>query len=74
MKVERKQQLSVYLENRVGSLLAGRAAQQRYYSILGQGENVMLRADTRPERWFKGFNRVIGRVQTETWNRMFQAP
>ena len=56
----------------VGSLLAGRAAQQRYYSILAQGENIMLRADTNPERWFKGFNRVIGREQTEVWNRMFQ--
>ena len=44
------------------------------YSILGRGENVMLRADTRPERWFKGFNRVIGREQTEIWNKMFQGP
>ncbi len=56
----------------IGSLLAGRAAQRRYYSILGRGESVMLSADARPERWFEGFNRVIGREQTEACNRMFQ--
>jgi 2-methylisocitrate lyase-like PEP mutase family enzyme len=55
----------------IGSLLAGRAAQRRYYSILGRGESVMLSADARPERWFEGFNRVIGREQTEAWNRLF---
>ena len=57
--------------NCIGSLLAGRAAQQRYYSILGRGQSVMLSADSRPERWFKGFNKVIGREQTEGWNRLF---
>jgi 2,3-dimethylmalate lyase len=55
----------------IGSLLAGRAAQQRYYGILARGENVMQSVDTRPERWFDGFNRVLGREQTEAWNRMF---
>ena len=55
----------------VGSLLAGRAAQSRYFSILGRGESVMLRAESSPTRWFDGFNRVIGRVQTEMWNRFF---
>lgn len=55
----------------VGSLLAGRAAQSRYYSILGRGENVMQRAESSPLRWFEGFNRVIGREQTEAWNRFF---
>lgn len=57
----------------VGSLLAGRAAQKRYYSILGRGDNVMISADTSPARWFEGFNKVIGREQTELWNRMFSA-
>lgn len=55
----------------IGSLLAGSAAQRRYYSVLGRGENVMLSADTRPERWFEGFNKIIGREQTEAWNRLF---
>ena len=58
----------------VGPLLAGRAAQQRYFSILGQGASVMAGADMRPERWFDGFNRVIGREQTEAWNQFFEAP
>ena len=57
----------------VGSLLAGRAAQSRYFSILGRGENVMLRAESSPTRWFDGFNRVIGREQTEMWNRFFSS-
>lgn len=57
----------------IGSLLAGRAAQSRYYGILGQGESVMLRAESSPMRWFEGFNRVIGREQTEAWNRFFSA-
>ena len=57
----------------IGSLLAGRAAQQRYYSLLVRGENVMSHADNRPERWFDGFNAVIGREQTEAWNKMFNS-
>ena len=55
----------------IGSLLAGRAAQRRYYSLIGRGESVMLHSDDRPERWFEGFNDVIGREQTEVWNKMF---
>lgn len=55
----------------IGSLLAGRAAQRRYYGILARGESVLERADARPERWFEGFNKVIGREQTEAWNRLF---
>jgi len=56
----------------IGPLLAGRAALQRYFGIVGRGESVMASADLRPERWFDGFNRVIGREQTEAWNRFFQ--
>ena len=55
----------------VGSLLAGRAAQSRYYSILGQGKSVMRGSESSPSRWFDGFNKVIGREQTEAWNRFF---
>jgi 2-methylisocitrate lyase-like PEP mutase family enzyme len=56
----------------IGPLLAGRAAQRRYFSIVGQGGSVMAGADMRPERWFDGFNEVIGRPQTEAWNQFFQ--
>lgn len=55
----------------IGPLLAGRAAQSRYFGIVGRGESVMASADLRPERWFKGFNEVIGRQQTEAWNLFF---
>lgn len=52
----------------LGSLLAGRSAQSRYYSILGRGRSVMESAESSPARWFDGFNQIIGREQTETWN------
>lgn len=55
----------------IGPLLAGRAAQRRYFDIVGRGESVMAGSDMRPERWFDGFNEVIGRQQTEAWNRFF---
>lgn len=55
----------------IGSLLAGRAAQRRYYGLLARGESVMRSADDRPDRWFEGFNEVLGRAQTEAWNRAF---
>ncbi len=56
----------------IGPLLAGRAAQRRYFGIVGRGESVMAGTDLRPERWFEGFNEVIGRQQTEAWNRFFR--
>ena len=56
----------------IGPLLAGRAAQRRYFGIVGRGASVMAGADMQPERWFDGFNEVIGRQQTEAWNRFFQ--
>lgn len=56
----------------IGPLLAGRATQRRYFSIVGRGESVMAGTDLRPERWFEGFNEVIGRQQTEHWNRFFR--
>ncbi len=55
----------------IGPLLAGRAAQRRYFGMVGRGQSVMASADMRPERWFEGFNQVIGREQTEAWNRFF---
>ena len=55
----------------IGPLLAGRAALQNYFGIVGRGGSVMASADMRPERWFDGFNKVIGREQTEAWNRFF---
>lgn len=56
----------------IGPLLAGRAAQRRYFGIVGRGASVMTGADLRPERWFDGFNEVIGRQQMEAWNRFFE--
>jgi 2-methylisocitrate lyase-like PEP mutase family enzyme len=56
----------------IGPLIAGRAAQRRYFSIVGRGASVMAGADMQPERWFDGFNEIIGRQQTEAWNRFFQ--
>ncbi|MDD5082360.1 MAG: isocitrate lyase/PEP mutase family protein [Dehalococcoidales bacterium] len=56
----------------IGPLLAGRATQRRYFSIVGRGESVMAGTDLRPERWFEGFHEVIGRQQTEHWNRFFR--
>jgi 2-methylisocitrate lyase-like PEP mutase family enzyme len=56
----------------IGSLLAARGAQERYYAHLGRGENAMPAAGEAPERSFDDFNRVIGRGQTETWNRLFR--
>jgi 2,3-dimethylmalate lyase len=55
----------------IGTLLAGRMAQQRYFNIIGRGDSVMAGVETRPERWFDGFNSVIGRQQTEQINRFF---
>ena len=55
----------------IGSMLAGRVAQQRYYSIIGRGQSVMSGLETRPDRWFDGFNSVIGREQTEAFNQFF---
>ncbi len=56
----------------IGVLLAGRAAQIRYFNIIGRGRSVMASADLQPERWFSGFNEVIGRQQTEAWNQFFK--
>jgi len=55
----------------IGSMLAGRVAQQRYYSIIGRGQSVMSGLESRPDRWFDGFNSVIGREQTEALNQFF---
>jgi 2,3-dimethylmalate lyase len=55
----------------IGPLLAGRAAQRRYFDIVARGGSVMAGSDMRPDRWFEGFNAVIGRQQTETWNTFF---
>jgi 2-methylisocitrate lyase-like PEP mutase family enzyme len=58
----------------IGTLLAGREAQQRYFSTIGQGKSVMSGVEGRPEHWFDGFNTVIGREQTERINQFFVAP
>jgi methylisocitrate lyase len=55
----------------IGGLLAGRAAQQQYFISLGKGESVAADLKSAPERWFDGFNSVIGREQTERFNQFF---
>ncbi|MCA9773062.1 MAG: isocitrate lyase/phosphoenolpyruvate mutase family protein, partial [Myxococcales bacterium] len=56
----------------IGSMLTSRATQERYFGLLARGQDVMRSADTRFEQWFEGFNTVIGRSQTEAWNRLFR--
>ena len=55
----------------IGTLLAGRVAQQRYFGIIGRGQSVMSGFEESPEHWFDGFNTVIGREQTERINSFF---
>jgi 2-methylisocitrate lyase-like PEP mutase family enzyme len=55
----------------IGTLLSGRVAQQRYFNIIGQGKSVISGVEFRSERWFDGFNSVIGREQTEKINQFF---
>lgn len=56
----------------VGLGLTTRAAQQRYFNILGRGESVTAGIDLDTNRWFEGFNRIIGRYQTEQMNSVFR--
>lgn len=55
----------------VGSLLAGRNAQKLYFASLGSGSSGTDGSNVQPEKWFGSFNEVIGRHQTEAWNRFF---
>jgi 2-methylisocitrate lyase-like PEP mutase family enzyme len=56
----------------VGLGLTTRAAQQRYFNILGRGESVTDGIELDANRWFDGFNRIIGRQQTERLNSLFR--
>ncbi|MBC2733932.1 MAG: hypothetical protein HF981_06200 [Desulfobacteraceae bacterium] len=56
----------------IGTLLAARVAQQRYFNIIGKGDSVMAGIEMDPERWFDGFNMIIGRNQTERINMLFR--
>lgn len=56
----------------VGLGLTTRAAQQRYFNILGRGESVTAGIELDANRWFEGFNKIIGRQQTERFNTMFR--
>jgi len=57
----------------VGLGLTTRAAQQRYFNILGRGESVTAGIDLDTNRWFEGFNRIIGRYQTERLNSIYRS-
>jgi 2-methylisocitrate lyase-like PEP mutase family enzyme len=56
----------------VGLGLTTRAAQQRYFNILGKGESVTAGIELDTNRWFEGFNKIIGRHQTEKMNNAFR--
>ena len=55
----------------IGFFLAGFAAWRQYFDALGRGENVMRNGVTVPEGLFAAFNNVMGRTQTEKWNKLF---
>lgn len=57
----------------VGLGLATRAAQQRYFNILGRGASVTEGIELDTNRWFEGFNRIIGRQQTEKFNSAYRS-
>jgi 2-methylisocitrate lyase-like PEP mutase family enzyme len=57
----------------VGLGLTTRAAQQRYFNILGKGESVTGGIELDANRWFEGFNKIIGRQQTERFNGIFRS-
>lgn len=57
----------------VGLGLTTRAAQQRYFNILGKGESVTSGIELDANRWFEGFNKIIGRQQTERFNSIFRS-
>ncbi len=56
----------------VGLGLTTRAAQQRYFNILGKGESVTAGIELDSSRWFEGFNVIIGRQQTEKLNSIYR--
>lgn len=55
----------------VGPLLAARNSLNDYYATVARGESVLAGKETETDQWFKGFNTVIGRDQTEAINRFF---
>ena len=57
----------------VGLGLATRAAQQRYFNILGRGASITEGIELDTNRWFEGFNRIIGRQQTEKINSAYRS-
>lgn len=56
----------------VGLGLTTRASQQRYFNILGKGESVTAGIELDTNRWFEGFNKIIGRHQTEQLNNIYR--
>lgn len=57
----------------IGTLLAARVSQERYFNIIGKGESVVAGIEMDPKRWFDGFNVIIGRNQTEEFNLLFNS-
>ena len=48
-------------------------APQRSFNILGKGESVTDGIELDANRWFEGFNKIIGRQQTERLNSIFRS-
>ncbi len=55
----------------IGPMLAGRVVQARYFEAVGRGGSARDLAGMTPDAWFDGFNAIIGREQTERFNRFF---
>jgi 2-methylisocitrate lyase-like PEP mutase family enzyme len=55
----------------IGSVMAGRQAQSKYYQALAKGDNVLDAIGGSAEEWFSGFNTMIGRDYCERFNTFF---
>lgn len=58
----------------IGSLLSARITQANYYEAIITSKDLLEVNGAASSSWFSGFNRVIGREQTEHWNQFFLGP
>ncbi|MBN1828320.1 MAG: isocitrate lyase/phosphoenolpyruvate mutase family protein [Deltaproteobacteria bacterium] len=55
----------------IGGIMAGKEAQMNYYKALAQGDNALEVMSDSGEKWFDGFNAMIGRNYCEQFNKHF---
>ncbi len=55
----------------IGSIMAGRTSQMKYYETLASGNNVLESLGGSDDNWFAGFGDMIGRGQCEDINMHF---